>query len=370
MIAHVRNLLSRRTARQFPRGGKSPRFPPIARRLPDEGRGRPGDLHRQGQEPPRPRRQLLSQSGGRRLPHGPPGAGNPRHRLPAGRERGRRPADGSPADQGHPAQVQSRPPRRQDLSLPGNPHARGISPRGNHPHAPRPRHEALRAVYQHPRPAGRPAGVAEDLQVPHLLAGHRRGRSPLAVVPPLPAGLDPAMHGPLQPADLEGGVPQEHPSPAAVPGRQEEDACWTRCGRRWRRPPSSFSFEEAARLRDEIHLLETLDQRGKLDKHVQPEVFPVDPKKGLAGLQKVLHLDAAAADRRGHRHRPHRRHGNGGQRGAVHRRPAVQAGLSAAADPHGRRASTILPASTRPFRGDSSGWPKDRPRATPCPTSS
>jgi excinuclease ABC subunit C len=51
-------------------------------------------------------------------------------------------------------------------------------------------------------------------------------------------------------------------------------------------------FEEAARLRDEIHLLETLDQRGKLDKHVQPEVFPVDPKKGLAGLHKVLRLDA------------------------------------------------------------------------------
>jgi excinuclease ABC subunit C len=49
-------------------------------------------------------------------------------------------------------------------------------------------------------------------------------------------------------------------------------------------------FEEAARLRDEIHLLETLDQRGKLDKHVQPEVFPVDPKKGLAGLQKVLRM--------------------------------------------------------------------------------
>ena len=54
-----------------------------------------------------------------------------------------------------------------------------------------------------------------------------------------------------------------------------------------------LQFEEAAGLRDEIHLLETLDQRGKLDKHVQPEVFPVDPKKGLAGLQKVLHLAAA-----------------------------------------------------------------------------
>lgn len=49
-------------------------------------------------------------------------------------------------------------------------------------------------------------------------------------------------------------------------------------------------FEEAARLRDEIRLLETLDQRGELDKHVQPEVFPIDPRRGLAGLQKVLHL--------------------------------------------------------------------------------
>lgn len=49
-------------------------------------------------------------------------------------------------------------------------------------------------------------------------------------------------------------------------------------------------YEEAARLRDEIHLLETLDQRGELDTHVQPEVFQIDPKKGLVGLQKVLHL--------------------------------------------------------------------------------
>lgn len=54
---------------------------------------------------------------------------------------------------------------------------------------------------------------------------------------------------------------------------------------------AQLRFEEAARLRDEIHLLETLDQRGELDTHVQPEVFPIDPKKGLAGLQKVLHLD-------------------------------------------------------------------------------
>ena len=37
-------------------------------------------------------------------------------------------------------------------------------------------------------------------------------------------------------------------------------------------------------------MLETLDQRGELDTHVQPEVFFIDPKKGLAGLQKMLQL--------------------------------------------------------------------------------
>jgi excinuclease ABC subunit C len=52
-----------------------------------------------------------------------------------------------------------------------------------------------------------------------------------------------------------------------------------------------LKFEEAARLRDEIRLLERLDRRGELDTHAQPEVFYVDPKKGLAGLKKVLKLD-------------------------------------------------------------------------------
>ncbi len=54
---------------------------------------------------------------------------------------------------------------------------------------------------------------------------------------------------------------------------------------------TELRFEKAARLRDEIRMLETLDDRGELDTHVQPEVFFVDPKKGLAGLQKVLKLD-------------------------------------------------------------------------------
>jgi excinuclease ABC subunit C len=54
---------------------------------------------------------------------------------------------------------------------------------------------------------------------------------------------------------------------------------------------AGLRFEDAARLRDEIHLLETLAQRGDLATHVQPEVFPVDPKKGLAGLRQILHLE-------------------------------------------------------------------------------
>lgn len=54
----------------------------------------------------------------------------------------------------------------------------------------------------------------------------------------------------------------------------------------------ALQFERAARLRDEIQLLETLDQRGELDTHAQPEVFYIDPRKGLLGLRKTLQLPA------------------------------------------------------------------------------
>ncbi len=52
----------------------------------------------------------------------------------------------------------------------------------------------------------------------------------------------------------------------------------------------SLEFEKAARLRDEISLIENLDKRGEIDTHAQPEVFYIDPKKGLRGLRKVLGL--------------------------------------------------------------------------------
>ncbi len=51
-----------------------------------------------------------------------------------------------------------------------------------------------------------------------------------------------------------------------------------------------LQYEKAARLRDEIRMLETLDERGELDTHAQPEVFYIDPGKGLNGLKRVLKL--------------------------------------------------------------------------------
>lgn len=54
---------------------------------------------------------------------------------------------------------------------------------------------------------------------------------------------------------------------------------------------TALDFERAARLRDEIRLLENLDRRGEIDTHAQPEVFYIDPKKGMRALRKVLGMD-------------------------------------------------------------------------------
>ncbi len=53
---------------------------------------------------------------------------------------------------------------------------------------------------------------------------------------------------------------------------------------------AALQFEKAARLRDDIAALQALGKRGDVERDVQPEVFPIDPKKGLAGLRKVLGL--------------------------------------------------------------------------------
>lgn len=53
-----------------------------------------------------------------------------------------------------------------------------------------------------------------------------------------------------------------------------------------------LKFEKAARIRDELKALESLSLRGNLEENAQPEVFYVDPKRGLKGLQKIFQLPA------------------------------------------------------------------------------
>ncbi len=57
-----------------------------------------------------------------------------------------------------------------------------------------------------------------------------------------------------------------------------------------RQASSAMRFERAAKLRDDIQALQKLSMRGEADKDVQPEVFVMNPKKGVAGLKKVLKL--------------------------------------------------------------------------------
>jgi len=54
---------------------------------------------------------------------------------------------------------------------------------------------------------------------------------------------------------------------------------------------AALLFEKAARLRDDIAALKDLGARGEVNRDVQPEVFPIEPKKGLVGLRKVLGLE-------------------------------------------------------------------------------
>lgn len=53
---------------------------------------------------------------------------------------------------------------------------------------------------------------------------------------------------------------------------------------------TELKFEKAARLRDQIKALENLNLRGNLKDHAQPEVFQVDPRRGVLGLKKVFDL--------------------------------------------------------------------------------
>ena len=53
---------------------------------------------------------------------------------------------------------------------------------------------------------------------------------------------------------------------------------------------AQMQFERAASIRDQIKSLESIELRGDADTHLQPEVFYIDPKKGMVGLKKVFGL--------------------------------------------------------------------------------
>jgi excinuclease ABC subunit C len=50
----------------------------------------------------------------------------------------------------------------------------------------------------------------------------------------------------------------------------------------------NFEYEKAAMFRDRIRLIESIDDRGSPDEHVQPEVFASDPTEALVKLREIL----------------------------------------------------------------------------------
>ena len=72
----------------------------------------------------------------------------------------------------------------------------------------------------------------------------------------------------------------------------KKDSLFTELRTEMQTAAKELKFEKAARLRDQIKLLENLNLRGDLREHAQPEVFQVDPKRGLLGLKKVFELPA------------------------------------------------------------------------------
>ena len=52
----------------------------------------------------------------------------------------------------------------------------------------------------------------------------------------------------------------------------------------------NLEYERAALLRDRIHLIESLDDRGTPTEHVQPEAFAPDPTEALVKLRDILQM--------------------------------------------------------------------------------
>ncbi len=164
-------------------------------------------------------------------------------------------------------QVQPGAEGRQDVSLPGDHHARGFSARRVHAQAARRAGTKLYGPFASARKLrGAIAGAAEDLQVPHLLrsTSTRTTRRWRWFRPCLLASINQCT----APCNLRISKEEYRRDidrlKLFLDGKKRQ-AARRRCGPRWQAASQELKFEKAARLRDEIKLLETLDQRGDLD---------------------------------------------------------------------------------------------------------
>ena len=55
---------------------------------------------------------------------------------------------------------------------------------------------------------------------------------------------------------------------------------------------AALDFERATTLRDQLRAMESLQKRGLVHEHVQPEVFYVDPTEGLTRLGELLEMES------------------------------------------------------------------------------
>ena len=250
-----------------------------------------GDLHRQGQESAQSRQLLLPQDRSRRPPHLRLDLGSRGHRVPGRRERGGRPFDRARLVK----DIQPKHNRvlKDDKTFPYLQITTGEDfPRVNFTRQPLDRGVKLYGPFPRAKTSeGRHPGAPARLQVSHLRARHR-GRRPRWrwFRPCLLASIGQCTAPCNLRIDRESYRASIRRLQMFLDGKKH--VLLKEMNEEMREASKQLLFEKAARLRDEIKSLENLSLRGSLAKHAQPEVFYVDPRKGLKGLKKVLKLDS------------------------------------------------------------------------------
>ena len=234
------------------------------------------------------------------------------------------------------------------VSLSANPHARGFPARRVHAHAAAARRQALRPVHQRQEPARTPSRCcsASSSSAPARWTSTRTTTRWRWFRPCLLHSIRQCT-APCNFRVTKEEYRKQIRALAPGAGRQEGPAARARWSARCRRPARRCSSRRRPGCATTSPPCKKLGLRGDVDKDVQPEVFPIEPKKGLRRPAQGAGPGEDAAHHRGRGHRPPRRRGHGGVAGVVHRRLAVQAGLSPLQHQVGARASTISPRSAR-----------------------